>query len=106
MVAYRRRRRTRSTRSLLGRYRPLIRRITRAHGATDVRVFGSVARGDERPGSDVDLLVSMPRDYSLLDVAGLQGELEDALGRKVDLVPDDCVKPALRSRILAEARPL
>lgn len=81
-------------------------RIARAHGAGKVRVFGSFARGDQRAGSDIDLLVEMPAGSSILDVACLKVELEAALRRKVDLVPDDSIKPVLRDRILAEARPL
>jgi predicted nucleotidyltransferase len=80
--------------------------IARAHGASNIRVFGSFARGEQRKGSDVDLLVHLPARASLLDLVGLKLDLEDALGRKVDVVPDDSIKPALRDRILSEARPL
>lgn len=76
------------------------------HGATNVRVFGSFARGDQRPTSDVDLLVELPAEASLLDLSGLKIDLEETLGRKVDVILDGSIKPALRSRILAEARAL
>ncbi len=75
-------------------------------GARNVRVFGSVARGTAGPSSDVDLLVDVDPGRSLLDVVGLWQDLEDLLGRKVDLVTEAGLHPELRDRILAEARPL
>jgi uncharacterized protein len=95
---------TRATLSPATRARIL--RIARAYGVRNVRVFGSFARGDQRTGSDIDLLVEMPEGSSLLDLAGLKVALEEALRRKVDVVPDDSIKPALRDRILTEARAL
>lgn len=86
--------------------RPVILRITRAHGVTNVRIFGSFARGEQRKRSDVDLLVDLPEKMSLLDLSGLKIELEEALKRKVDVVPADSIKPLLRGYILADARPL
>jgi len=71
------------------------------HGASNVRVFGSVVRGEARPGSDVDLLVDMEPGRSLLDLAGLHLELEDLLGFPVEIGTD--VKPRIRDRVLAEA---
>jgi predicted nucleotidyltransferase len=71
-----------------------------------VRVFGSVARGDDRADSDVDLLVEMEDDRSLLDLVGLEQELEDLLGRDVDVLTDASIHPDLRLRISAEARAL
>lgn len=88
------------------RIRASIRRIASAHGARNVRLFGSFVRGEQRPQSDLDLLVDMPADSSLLDVSRLTCELEELLGRKVDVVPEATLKPALRERILAEARPV
>jgi predicted nucleotidyltransferase len=73
------------------------------HGARNVRVFGSAARGDARESSDVDLLVKMDPDRSLLDFVGLWQELEEMLGLKVDLVSEGGISPYLRDRILAEA---
>jgi uncharacterized protein len=69
-----------------------------AHGVTNLRVFGSVARGEDRPGSDVDLLVDLPPDIGLLRLGRVQAELEDIVGTKVDLVPATDLKPAVRAR--------
>ena len=88
------------------RLRPAILRVARRYGATNVRVFGSFARGEQTTRSDVDLLVDLPEESSLLDHAGLKVDLEEALGRKVDVVLGDCIKPAIRSPILADAFPL
>jgi predicted nucleotidyltransferase len=73
------------------------------HGARNVRVFGSAARGDAGPASDVDLLVEMEPGRSLLDFVGLWQELEDLLGLKVDLVSEGGISPHLREHILSEA---
>lgn len=75
-----------------------------ARGASRLRVFGSVARGEDHEGSDVDLLVDMPTGASLLQLEGLQLELQDALGAPVDLRTERELHPMLRDRILAEAR--
>ena len=83
-----------------------ILRIAARHGARNVRVFGSVARGQDRPDSDIDLLVDMDDDRSLLDLVGLSQELEDLLCRKVDVLTDASIHPALRRRIAAEVRAL
>lgn len=80
--------------------------LAAARGARCVRVFGSVAKGIDKDGSDLDLLVDLPRGTSLLRVVGLQLELEDALGVKVDLCTETELHPDLKARILAEARPL
>lgn len=77
-----------------------------ARGASRVRVFGSVARGADHEGSDLDLLVDVPVGTSLLRLVGLQLELEEALGVKVDLCTEPELHPALKARVLAEARPL
>ncbi|MBN1381308.1 MAG: nucleotidyltransferase family protein [Deltaproteobacteria bacterium] len=76
------------------------------HGATDVRLFGSAARGDAGPDSDVDFLVKMEDGRSLLDVSDLVADLQDLLGRKVDVVSEDGLYWLLRRRILKEAQPL
>jgi predicted nucleotidyltransferase len=83
-----------------------ILRIAARHGATNVRVFGSVARGDDRADSDVDLLVKMEDDRSLVNLVGLEQELEELLQRKADVLTDGSIHPRLRSRIAAEARTL
>ena len=83
-----------------------IRRIAARYGGRNLRVFGSVARGDDRAHSDVDLLVDMDPDRSLLDVVGLGQDLEELLDRKVDVLTGASLHPALRDRILAESRPM
>ena len=83
-----------------------ILRIAARHGARNVRVFGSVARGDDRSDSDVDLLVEMDDDRSLLDLVGLEQELEVLLRRKVDVLTDASLHPVLQPRITAEVRAL
>jgi uncharacterized protein len=69
-----------------------------AHDVTNLRVFGSVARGEDRPDSDVDLLVALPPHMGLLGLGRVQAELEAILGTKVDLVPGSDLKPAVRAR--------
>jgi predicted nucleotidyltransferase len=83
-----------------------ILRIAAQYGARNLRVFGSVARGDDRTHSDIDLLVDMDSDRSLLDVVGLGQDLEELLDRGVDVLTGASLHPALRDRILAESRPL
>jgi predicted nucleotidyltransferase len=75
-------------------------------GAHNVRIFGSVARGEEGPESDVDLLVSMEKGRSYFDLVSLWLDLEELLGRKVDVVTDGGLSPYLKDRILGEAIPL
>ena len=74
------------------------------HGVFDIRVFGSVARGEAGEGSDVDFLVDIEQDRSLFDLGAFYADLEELLGCKVDVGTD--VKPRLRDRVLAEAVPL
>lgn len=93
-------------RDLLEPKREDILRIAASHGARNVRVFGSVARGEAGAGSDIDFLVEMPPDHSLLDRIALKHDLEDLLARKVDVVTDKSVYWLLRRRILREAQPL
>ena len=69
-----------------------------AHEVTNLRVFGSVARGEDRPDSDVDLLVDLPAHMGLLGLGRVQADLEAILGAKVDLVPGSDLKPAVRAR--------
>ena len=80
-----------------------IREIARAHGATRVRVFGSVARGDDGPGSDLDLLITVRPGVSLLDIAGIKVDVEEAVGRETDVVIERALHPHVRDRVLREA---
>lgn len=73
--------------------------MLRRHGVTNAQIFGSVARGDDRPGSDLDLLVELPRGTSLFDLAGIQVELEEVLGVEVDLGTIGSLKPRIRPRV-------
>ncbi len=95
-----------SARTLLEEKRDEILRLAALHGAANVRVFGSVARGEDRDDSDIDLLVHMEDDRSLLDMIRFWDQLGSLLGRKVDVVSDGGISPYMRERILAEARPL
>jgi hypothetical protein len=80
--------------------------IARQHGARHVRIFGSVARGDAGPLSDIDFLVEMEPGRSLLDLGGLAADLQELLGRHVDVVTDRGLKARIRARVLEEAIPL
>ena len=91
---------------LLAEKREEILRLAASRGARNVRVFGSVARGEAREDSDIDLLVDIESGPSLLDAVGLWLDLQELLGRKVDLLTEGGVNRHLRDRILAEARPL
>jgi len=83
-----------------------ILRLASRHGAHNVRVFGSVVRGEAGPASDIDFLVQMDRGRSLLDLIELSQELESVLQRKVDILTDEGLSPYLEQRIHAEAVPL
>ena len=82
-----------------------ILRIAARHGATRVRIIGSVARGEARPDSDVGLLVTWAEGTSLLDHAALVLDLESLLGRKVDIASDGWVKPSIREPVYRDAIP-
>lgn len=90
-----------------------LRRLRRAiidaaerRGATNVRVFGSVARGDDTSASDVDLLVDLRGDVGIIGLLGLEREIAETLKREVDVVPAANLKTSLASQVLAEAIPL
>lgn len=91
---------------LLKEKREDILRIATQHGASKVRIFGSVARGEARPDSDVDFLVELEPGRSLLDRVALIQDLEDLLGTKVDVATDKGLRDRVRDRILNEAVPL
>lgn len=77
--------------------------IAAAHGAQNVRLFGSVGRGESGDSSDLDLLVDMSEGRSLFDLVALGADLEEALGLAVDVVTEKSLSPYLRDRVLAEA---
>lgn len=83
-----------------------ILRIATQHGAYNIRVFGSVARGDAGPNSDLDLLVDAGPETTAFFPGGLVADLEQLLGRRIDVVEPDGLLPALRARVLSEAVPL
>ena len=86
----------------LRRHRRKVKTIAAAHGVHHVRVFGSTARGTERPGSDVDLLVDLPAGTGLFALGRLRRDLEDLLDAPVDLVPEDGLKPEVRANVEAD----
>lgn len=90
----------------LRKRRRVITEIAARYGARSVRVFGSLARGQAGPDSDVDLLVRMDRGRSLLDQAALLVELSDLLGRDVDVLTEEGLREGIRERVLREAVPL
>lgn len=83
-----------------------VRRVVGDAGGSRVRVFGSVATGDDHEGSDIDLLFTMVRPLSLMQLGALEQQISQAVGAPVDLIPDAALRPELRDRILAEAVPL
>lgn len=86
--------------------RDAILSLAREHGATRVRVFGSMARGDARVDSNVDLLVELEEGRSLLDLGALLMDLQDLLQRKVEVLTEAALHPRIRERVLREAIPL
>ena len=88
------------------RLRPQIDVIAKRHGATRMRIFGSVARGTADEKSDVDFLVDLEAGRSLLDLSGLYLDLEALLGTKVDVCTPNGLKQRIRARVLEEAVPL
>ena len=93
----------RGAHNLLPEIRESINQIASAHGARNVRVFGSVGRGEADAASDFDLLVDMTDGRSLLDVIALSDELEEKLGVEVDVLTEGALSPYLRDRVLDEA---
>jgi predicted nucleotidyltransferase len=92
--------------ALLKAKRDEILQVCAKYGARNVRVFGSVARGEADEQSDIDLLVEFEPNRSLLDHAGLWVELQELLGVKVDVVSERGLKLRIRQRVLQEAIPL
>jgi predicted nucleotidyltransferase len=88
---------------LLKERREEILRIAAKHGARNLRIFGSVARGEAGPDSDVDFLVDLEPGRTLFDLGALLMELRDFLGLKVDVVTEHGLKPRIREHVLKEA---
>lgn len=91
---------------VVGDHRDAILKLAAEYGASNVRIFGSVARGEATPESDVDLLVSFPSDRSIFDLIGLWLDLKDLLGRDVDISTDNSLKDYVRPSALRDAVPL
>ena len=91
---------------LIAAKRGEILQVAAQHGARNVRVFGSAARGESTDESDIDLLVDLEPGRSLLDHSALLQDLQDLLGRKVGVLTERSIYWLLRRRILREARPL
>lgn len=94
------------TRDILHERRDEIIKIANRYGAHDVRIFGSVARGDAHATSDLDLIVRFDPDRSLFDHGGLIVELEELLGIKVDVVSENGLRERFRASVAREAVPL
>lgn len=88
------------------RHRAAMREMVSRHRANAPRLFGSVARGEDEPGSDIDLLVDFADDASLFDEIGLRLDLSDLLGVDVDVVGSESLREPFRHRILTDAVPL
>ncbi|MDA0327427.1 MAG: nucleotidyltransferase family protein [Gemmatimonadetes bacterium] len=83
--------------------KPLLAELCRKHDVRVLKLFGSAARGEDTPASDIDLLVEFEGRKSLFDLIGLELELTEFLGRRVDLLTEPSISPYLRDRILASA---
>jgi len=92
--------------ALIESFKPQLRALAARHGVGALLVFGSMARGDAAPGSDVDFLLDNTTRLSGFQLGALQMDLQDLLGRKVDLVTLNALHPLLRERVLQEALPL
>lgn len=87
-------------------HRPAIRAIVEAHRARNVRVFGSVLRGDDQPDSDLDLLVEPTPEMTLFDLGAIRLELRALLGVPVDVLTPGALPDRMRADVLAQARPV
>lgn len=91
---------------LIEQHRSEILALAERRGITNVRVFGSMARGNANETSDVDLLVTLPPGKSGLALGGLLMDVQDLLGRRVDVLTEPALHPLLRTRVLSESIPL
>jgi predicted nucleotidyltransferase len=92
-----------SIRERLAALRPDVLAVARRHGASNLRIFGSIATGHEHAVSDLDLLVDLPAEQSLLGVISLRQDLEDLLGCSVDVTEETSLHPLIRDEILGQA---
>jgi predicted nucleotidyltransferase len=92
--------------NLVKQKREEILKIAARHGASNVRIFGSVARGEADDRSDIDILVTFEAGVSLLDHAALMLDLESLLGCKVDVVSEKGLRPRMKETVLQDAQPL
>jgi len=84
----------------------LIRKITKRHGASNVRIFGSYLHGTQKDDSDIDLLVDLESGRGLFDLVAMKRDLEREIGKHVDVVTEGALSPYIQEDILREARPL
>jgi uncharacterized protein len=77
--------------------------IADKYGATNLRIFGSVSRGDDRPDSDIDILIDQENAWNLFDHVAMMQDLEDLLERRVDLATADALRPGFKNRIFQDA---
>lgn len=94
------------TRKSIEKQRRAIMEIARRYGASDIRIFGSIARGDATEFSDMDLIVRFDPGRSLFDHGGLIMDLRDLLGVKVDVISEGGMRPRFRQHVMKEAVPL
>ena len=88
---------------LLGARREEVLRLAAKHGARNVRIFGSAARGEADATSDLDFLIELEPGHNLLDMGGLLMDLQSLLGRPVDVISEKGLRPSIRARVLREA---
>ena len=91
---------------LLQKYRDQIRQIALRHRVSEIKVFGSVVRGDDHDGSDLDLLVEPTAETSMFDIGGIQFEVSQLLGIEVDVLTPRALPESFKATVLAEALPL
>ncbi|MGA2749623.1 MAG: nucleotidyltransferase family protein [Verrucomicrobiota bacterium] len=95
-----------SKQTLVRSKREQILKLARKHGAVSLKLFGSIARGEETDASDLDFVVELEPGRSLLDLGGLQSDLERLLGCEVDVVTVKGLRERMRARVLEEAVPV
>ena len=91
---------------LIGARRAQVLQLAAKHGARNVRIFGSAARGEADATSDLDFLIELEPGRNVLDMGGLLMDLQSLLGRPVDVISEKGLRPGIRARVLREAVPL